>query len=352
MGRENLSIDQREQRLISDEQLISALRARQMRDLKALHEAQIATADGARSMSEWTAGRLDVGLDTARSLVRTMRRLQERPDLEELLAEGHASFDRIEAASRIPDPEVGLMLHTDVAGARREASKRARISADAECRSADDQFLMMQPALDESWWKFWGGMDGPTGALVDKALTEKADEIPNLPDGRTGNQGWRKAMALAQACVSGEAPPATVTVFVDAQTAAETDGEAGIVIDAGANAGKQALEAILCDSVTEVIARTEAAGIWTTAEIPHSSAGLETRSARQIRASVLRRRLRQQIPVGDTSSDPLLAGWSHRSRRDDSSLLVPSSHRHPPAGVHPLSGCQDRTVATQTTRAV
>ncbi|MEA1903872.1 MAG: HNH endonuclease signature motif containing protein, partial [Actinomycetota bacterium] len=217
---------------------------------------QIATADGSRSMSEWTAARLDVGLDTARSLVRTMRRLQDRPDLETDLATGSVTFDRVEALSRIQE-DVGLMEWSDVAGVRREAAKRARITAEEEYRSAGNQFLVLQPTLDESWWKVWGGLDGPTGAIVDKSLTEKADQLPDLPDGSKGDLGWRKAMALAEVCVSGEAPPVQVTVFVDARQAAQTDGEAGVVLDAGANAGSQALEAVLCDSVTEVIARTE-----------------------------------------------------------------------------------------------
>lgn len=100
--------------------------------------------------------------------------------------------------------------------------------------------------------------------LVDKALTEKADSLPDLPDGSRGNVGWRKAMAPAQTCISEEAAAATVTVFVDAKAANETQGEAGIVLDAGANAGRQALEAILCDSVTEVMPGARTAGIWTT----------------------------------------------------------------------------------------
>ncbi|MEA1903824.1 MAG: HNH endonuclease [Actinomycetota bacterium] len=256
MDRESLSTDVLEQRLIANRGSRSRLDAEDMEILEVLDRRQVATTDGARSLSEWTAARLDVGLDTARSLVRTMRRTSERPDLREALTEGSASLDRIEALSRIPE-DVGLMLHSDVAGVHREASKRARVTADAESRTSADQFFVMQPTLDESWWKAWGGFDGPTGALVDKTLTEKADLLPDLPDGSKGDLGWRKAMALAETCVSGEAPPAQVTVFVDASQAAQTGGESGVVLDAGANSGRQALEAILCDSVTEVIARTE-----------------------------------------------------------------------------------------------
>lgn len=253
---ESFSTDSLEQRAAADERLISQLKARQIQILAELDRRQVATADGSRSMSEWTAARLDVSLDTARSLVRTMRRLRDRPDLEDHLISGDVTFDRAEALSRIDEP-VGLMEWADVGGVRREAGKQARISADAENRTSADQFLVLQPALDESWWRIWGGLDGATGAIVDKTLTERADKLPELAEGIRGDLGWRKAMALAEVCVSGEAPPAQVTVIVDAKTAAETNGRSGVVLEAGANAGRQALEAVLFDSVTEVVARTD-----------------------------------------------------------------------------------------------
>lgn len=81
--------------------LIAGLRARQMAVLEELDVRQVATGDGARSLSEWVSGRLDVGPETAKTLVRTMRRLQDRPDLCDDLASGRVSFDRVEAVSRI-----------------------------------------------------------------------------------------------------------------------------------------------------------------------------------------------------------------------------------------------------------
>lgn len=121
----------------------------------------MATGDGCKSLSEWVASRLDVSTDTARSLVRTMRRTQDRPDLREALETG-VSFDRIEAVSRIPD-RIGLLEHLDVAGVEREAALHTRITAGDEQRSSEDQFLILQPSLDQSWWKLWGGLDGSTG---------------------------------------------------------------------------------------------------------------------------------------------------------------------------------------------
>ena len=171
-----------------------------------------------------------VSLGTARSLVRTMRRTQDRPDLREALETG-VSFDRIGALSRIPD-KIGLLEHLDVAGVEREAALRIRVDTD-EQRSSDDQFLILQPSLDQSWWKLWGGLDGVSGALLDKTLTETADSLPVLPDGTTGSSSWRKAIALSQLAVSDTPPPAQVTVHVDARHAADSNGQAGVVLEAG-----------------------------------------------------------------------------------------------------------------------
>lgn len=149
------------------------------------------------------------------------------------------------------------MLHLDVAGVRREASRWAGVTAEEEFKTANDRFLVMQPALDESWWKLWGGLDGPSGAVVDKVLSEKADDLPALPDGSTGDSSWRRATALAELTLNDDPQPAQVTVFVDAKQSASSDGETGVVLEAGPKVGREALQAILCNATTEVIAKTE-----------------------------------------------------------------------------------------------
>ncbi len=185
-----------------------------------------------------------------------MRRTVDRPDLRDALATGEITFDRLEALSRIPD-EVGPLEHLDVAGVRREAANRVRSTAEDEYRSARDQFLILQPSLDESWWKLWGGLDGATGALVDKTISEKADDLPLLPDGTRGDSSWRKAMALAELCVTDDPPPAHLTVFIDSNNATASNGEAGVTLESGPSIGREALQAILCDAITEITAHSE-----------------------------------------------------------------------------------------------
>ena len=253
---DQLSTDELEQRLVANQATKARVDAENMFILEELDRRQVAGGDGCKSLSEWTARRLDMGADSAKRLVRTMRRTAQRPDLRELLVAGEISFDRVEALSRIPD-DVGLLPHLDVAGVLSEARKRVRVTAEEEMRSAGDQFLVMQPSLDESWWRLWGGLDGYSGAIVSKTLTETADQLPTLPDGTKGDSSWRKANALVQLCISEDPPPAQVTVFVDAKQAAGSNGESGVVLEAGPRVGRQVLEAVLCDATVEVTARSE-----------------------------------------------------------------------------------------------
>jgi len=250
MGR--ATTDQLEQRLAAAEEVVSQARAVQLEVLEELDCRQVATGDGSRSLSDWLAARIDIGPKTAKSLVRTMRRTADQPQLRRELASS-VSFDRVEALSRLRDREPDdLFLWTDVAGVHREAAKQARVTAEVESRTADDRFLVVQPTLDESWWKLWGGLDGHSGAIVDKVLSEAADA---LPDDVEGDAGWRKATALVESLVSDNPPEGQVTVIVDAKEAAPSDGEAGLTLDSGVRVGRQALGTILCDANVEVTAR-------------------------------------------------------------------------------------------------
>lgn len=256
MDIEFATTDQLEQQLIANESIRSRLAAIDISVLEELDRRQVATADGSRSLSEWVSSRVDVSLETARDRVRTMRRTTARPDLREAFAVGELTFDRAAELSRIRE-DVGHLHHLDIGGVRSEAAKRIRITSDEEAKSVDDAYLVIQPSLHESWWKIWGGLDGYSGAIVDKALSEAADQLPELPDDRTMSAGWRKAQALRQICTSDEAPPAQVTVIVDAKEAIASDAESGVVLEAGPRVGRQAFQAILCEADTEVIARTE-----------------------------------------------------------------------------------------------
>lgn len=259
MSLDTLSTDVLEQQLIGLERKRSQLAAEELGILEVLDRRQVATGDGCRSLSEWVAARLDVSSASARSLVGTMRRTSGRSDLRDALASGGVSFDRVEAVSRINE-DVGLLEHLDVGGVGREAAKRIRVGVGDETRSLEDSFLVLQPSLDESWWRLWGGLDGYLGSIVDQTLTERADRLGPV-SGASGSSGsWRRAMALVEVCAGENPASSQVTVFVDARRAVGTDGESGVVLEAGPRVGRRVLEAVLCDTSVEVIARTADGG--------------------------------------------------------------------------------------------
>ena len=160
----------------------------QMILLREVDRRQAPTAAGCRSLGEWVAGRLDVSRETARDLVATTHRLEELPDVEEAVAAGAIGFDRAVAVGRFADRDdnvdlVNEMAGYDIAGIRRLAAKRRRMTrVDEEC-AFNDRYLVVEPNLDESAWRLHGRLPGIAGSVVVAALDAKADTLP----ARTGH---------------------------------------------------------------------------------------------------------------------------------------------------------------------
>ncbi len=253
-------MDAAEQTVITAERHIAQLRAIQLEALEVLDQSQVATGDGARTLVDWVAARVDVSKETARDLVQTMRWTRDRTDLQEPLAEGDTTFDRVVAASRITtnttaasDP---LFSHLDVTGVHREAARRTPVTPSEEQQTFRDRFLYLQPSLDESWWRLHGGLDGALGAIVDQAISQAADQLPTDPEAPQ-DSAWRKATALGVLLVGDTDTPSQLSVFLDTDQAVSTNGAAGICLQAGPKVGRTLLEAILCDSVTQVFTTTD-----------------------------------------------------------------------------------------------
>ena len=83
-----------EMSLEASERLISQARARQVQALATLDAEQVATRDGARSLHEWVAARLDVSTETATNLVEAMKLFEQHPASAQAVASGDISFDR------------------------------------------------------------------------------------------------------------------------------------------------------------------------------------------------------------------------------------------------------------------
>ena len=107
----------------------------------------------------------------------------------------------------------------------------------------------------------WGLFPGTDGRIVERALLERADGSPTPPNGRPAPRSQRNADALvsiAQGSLEGSpgeggsAVP-LVSIFLDAELAAATDGEAGGEVALGPRIGPLTLEQILRDGSVEIL---------------------------------------------------------------------------------------------------
>ncbi|NIA24443.1 MAG: DUF222 domain-containing protein [Gammaproteobacteria bacterium] len=261
----NESTDRIETDLIEIETTIGRLRAVQADLLCEIDRRQTPTADACRSLAEWVASRLDVAPETAQALTRITR--SDTNEVNEALANGDVSFDRAVELTRLATvaPHDNLVERSqgfDIAGLRRRIAHHRRITPSQEHDAFTNRHLVMQPNLDESTWRLWGTLPGYEGAIVDRALTERADRFPPLPDGTRPTISQRKADALVAVCndtatgtETGHGP--VVTIFVDATQAAATNGQGGVTIASGPRVGPRTLQAILCEGSIEVTATTK-----------------------------------------------------------------------------------------------
>jgi hypothetical protein len=89
---ESLEADEVRAALLADEAEISRIRARQIEHLRNADRLQLDTADGSRTMSDWTVANLDVSPQTARRMMRIARSQQR--DIERRMAGGELGVDR------------------------------------------------------------------------------------------------------------------------------------------------------------------------------------------------------------------------------------------------------------------
>jgi hypothetical protein len=258
-----MEIDGLERRLVELETVVSSARFEQLEVLRELDVAQVAMADGARTLAEWVSSRLDISRETAAALVRTSRSIPDAPKVADALSGGEIGFERAVELCRFaavgePDP-VGRGWWFDISGLRREVARRRRLSPIDEGVAFTDRFLAIQPDLTNALWRLWGQLPGADGRIVEQALTERADAFPPLPGGDRCSRGARQADALvsiAQDSLSGATGGSSrplVSVFVDLKTAAESRGEAGVMVDAGPQVGVRALEEMLCTGSVELM---------------------------------------------------------------------------------------------------
>jgi hypothetical protein len=257
-----------EQRLVNGEATIAQVRAAQMTIIREIDRRQTPLADGCRSIIEWVTGRLDVTPETAKTLVGAARRLESLPTVETATETGSVTFDRAVALAQIADPSedatiIDELSIYDVAAIQRLRSNRQHLTRDIEREAFERRYLVAQPNLDESSWRIHGQLPAMAGRTFVEALDQKADQLPPDAYGSRTTR-WADALwAISLDSLAGtdgatiESATPLLTVFIDARETADTGGEAGVTIEAGPRAGPDTIEAILCDGIIEVTARSE-----------------------------------------------------------------------------------------------
>lgn len=251
---QSVTADDLDRLLVESEAAIARLRHLQTLVIREADVRQLPLGDGCRTLSEWVSGRADVDRSTADALVKVARR--DHTELDEALASGLASFDRVSVAARAEDADLAPQL--DIAGLRRRAIRRERLSRLDEIRRYGRRSFSYQRDLFGSTGRFWG--EGPaleTDAIFN-AIEAAADELPSPPARHPEPRSARRFDGLL-ALALGEAGDQQIntTVIVDAVDATPSDGEQGAWIASGPRVGPGTLERILCESTCEVIARTQ-----------------------------------------------------------------------------------------------
>ncbi|MFO7547586.1 MAG: DUF222 domain-containing protein [Acidimicrobiia bacterium] len=200
---------------------LEALGRHQARILVLIREAdrmQAATVDGSRTMGEWLAARLDMAPEHARTLVAAARGSHDMPRLEQDLATGLVSFDRLIELVRAQQAGVDVPDHRqwDVSGLRSVIARRRRGLPATPCGAAAARYLVIQPSLDEARWRLHGLLTGSDGARVEAALHRRADQIVD-GTGERPSLSQRRADALVDLCsgVGGPVSEPELVVFLD-----------------------------------------------------------------------------------------------------------------------------------------
>ncbi len=251
-----LSTDQLEQELARLESVKARATALQVALIAEADRRQLPMLDGSRNVTEWVSARLDTGAESARRLVTLARALPERPLIANRLGQGEIGPERASAicemtVARSEEDVLNQTAGLDLAGVCRLAARHRRISPRSERRSHDASYVVIQPSLDESWWRLWGGLTGPAGAVVEQALRHRSDQLP----ADESPAAHRQALALESLCgdalegsvaEDGRRGP-TITAFVDLDVAGASGAECGAEIAAGPPIGSAALAELVCE---------------------------------------------------------------------------------------------------------
>ena len=358
------TVDESEQCLLDTEAQIGWLRAQQLRHLRRLDLAQIASLDGARSLHEWTAARLDVTPETARDLITAARSIPD--DVEDELSQGDVTFDRAVATTRLAatgasQEVVDAARGHDLSGVQRLTAAHRRMEPGEQHEGFDSRHAAVQLSLDQTSANVWATLTGVDCEIVTQALDQWADSLPKLPDGTRDSRAHRQADAFVaifrhalgedseSGTTSGRGPHVLLTA--DLATLAQSGGTKGLTVVGGPRVGINALEEALCNGSVSLDVTLEDGRILglgnDTDAIPPRGTPIRSGPRRWLH----RRRLPQPAPATGPPHHPPFAGRHPRPPKPHHSLLVAPSCCHPRQGILDRSRQPTAASPLQTTRS-
>jgi hypothetical protein len=166
--------------------------------------------DGAGDVCHWAAIRYGLSMWKAARWLDAARVLTELPLTTDALRSGRLGIDQVVELCRFATPDTERRL---IAWAAERSSGAVRRRADLERRRARGEVL---EAERDRWLHTWYTPDGTRfgleaqlpadqGAVVERALGRLAEQVPDAPDDRGGEQGRtplevRRAEALVRIC--------------------------------------------------------------------------------------------------------------------------------------------------------
>lgn len=220
-------------------------------------------ADGARSLTDWVAARLQIRHSTAVQLVAVARRLIDLPVLRERFGDGELSLDQVDAICKVATPATEADLIDEALGMSAATldrlARRHRGITEEEARTVwERRQLIRQWNLDESELRFRGRLPGAEGRIFDQAIDTRVDQMaPDVETGMFDLYEHRAADALVELAATADGPsatPADVTIFADLQ-ALTTANQGTAYLDNTAPIPNTTAQRLGCDGTIETIMR-------------------------------------------------------------------------------------------------
>jgi hypothetical protein len=266
-------------RLIELERQIADLRLQQAVVVNELDRGQAHLGDASRTITEYVQARADISTCTARDLVFAARTIGHHRDVNHRLERADITFDRAlvtlgYVASGATPGEVRDSYHDNLEDVRHRAAHRRRMTRRDERSAHSGRHFTIQPTLDRTRYRIWGELPGFDGAIVEKAIDERGDELRRSATDVASTRAQARAdaiVAMAQdsldrsdtdhdthghatndhARESSTLAGPTVTVFVDARR--DDAAERTSTIAYGPRVGPDTLEALLCMGAVRVV---------------------------------------------------------------------------------------------------